>query len=271
MNWPSASDPIYLANPVEQNARKGFYGVSSVPWNQIDGVIHSSSFQSSYDTRMAVPCHLSILTCRNGTAESGTVSIRLIAEQDLGLNSLRLFATLMESGIPGTGYWSGSTFDYAFRDNLFGVSGPTVAFSAPYPDTLFFETPYTVSPGWTAANLSLATFVQEYSTSDKEVANSRLDNFLGLPTGIGDQGVPAVGTDLAVYPNPSGGTFTVDVPDAAMTAGTVTVFDVSGRTIFEGTAADLPMEITVAQTGLYLVRLATSDGTSVSRTVAVVR
>jgi hypothetical protein len=251
VNWPSSSDPVYLANPTEQNARKTCYNVTSVPWTEFDGVIHSSNYLSSYNTRMAVPSYLDIAVCRNGSTSTGDVSIRLVAEQDLGLTSLRLFTTLVQDDAPGAGYWSGSSFPYAFRDNLFGVVGPTVVFSAPYPDTLFFETPYTLDPGWTPANMYLITFVQQYAT------------------GLEDS--PAVGSRaLAVYPNPSGGLFSIEATLPEGISGSVRVYDLAGRTVFEGDASQAPLQISVAQPGIYLVRLVTDDGASLERSVAVV-
>ncbi len=38
MNWPVANgDPMYLHNPVDNNARRSYYGVNSIPWVAIDG------------------------------------------------------------------------------------------------------------------------------------------------------------------------------------------------------------------------------------------
>lgn len=37
MSWPLANDPMYLNNPDDNNARRGVYGVNSIPWAVIDG------------------------------------------------------------------------------------------------------------------------------------------------------------------------------------------------------------------------------------------
>ncbi len=260
VSWPSPSDPIYLANTTEQNARKSLYGVNSVPWTQFDGVIHSSSYLTAYNNRMAVPCHLDILACRNGGTSSGIVSIRLIAEQDLGMTSTRAFAILLEDDVPGAGYWSSSTFPYAFRDNLMGVAGTVVEFSAPYPDTVFVEVPYNLSPSWVATNLYLATFVQAYSSSDKEVANSRFDNFLGLPQGMED-GAPGAGaTSVTAEPNPSIGLFTVSASMPEGVSGLVTIFDMAGRELASFDASALPVQVAAPGPGVYFARLSTSSG-----------
>lgn len=38
MSWPSASDPMYLHNTTDNDARKGVYSVSSVPHTVVDGI-----------------------------------------------------------------------------------------------------------------------------------------------------------------------------------------------------------------------------------------
>jgi len=38
VNWPSATDPMYLVNAADNMTRCGFYGVNSVPWILVDGV-----------------------------------------------------------------------------------------------------------------------------------------------------------------------------------------------------------------------------------------
>ncbi|NLP05938.1 hypothetical protein GX411_08310 [Candidatus Fermentibacteria bacterium] len=161
-NWPSATDPIYLANPTEQQARWGFYGVNAVPTIKVDGIVNGyPGIEAAYNSRKNVPCYLDIFACRNPSSgmDNGTVSIRLIAEQDLGAGAtMRLFATLVEDDVTGAGYWAGSVFEQAFRDNLFGPAGPVVAFSAPYPDTLFFQADYVINPAWNESNLSLVVF-----------------------------------------------------------------------------------------------------------------
>lgn len=37
MSWPAANDPMYLNNTTDNNARRGVYGVNSIPWAVIDG------------------------------------------------------------------------------------------------------------------------------------------------------------------------------------------------------------------------------------------
>ncbi len=275
VNWPGSNDPIYLANTPEQNARKGFYGINSVPTIKFDGVItsptSSSGLTNSFNTRSSVPCYLEIFVARNGDDETGTVSVGLVAEQDLGAQTtLRLFATLVEDDIPGSGYWAGSTFEQAFRDNLFGPAGPIVTFSGPYPDTLYFEADYDITE-WVNDNLYLVTFVQEYGADDKEVMNASYDKFMDLTTGI--EGTSPAPTEpvLTIGPCPSAGSFTVQAAFAGTEQANIVVYDISGHTVgtetvFSGSRVDFSAE----ETGIYFVRLTTNDGISVTESIVVI-
>ena len=275
VNWPGPNDPIYLANTPEQNARKGFYGINSVPTIKFDGVItsptSSSGLTNSFNTRSAVPSYLDIFVARNGDDETGTVSIGLVAEQDLGAQTtLRLFATLVEDDIPGSGYWAGSFFEQAFRDNLFGPAGPVVEFSGPYPDTLYFEADYDITE-WVNDNLYLVTFVQEYGADDKEVMNASYEKFMDLTTGIAGTSPEPVNPVLTAGPCPSTGNFSVAVTFDGREPASITVFDISGHTVetkivFSGSSVDF----TANESGIYFIRLTTKDGASVTKSIAVI-
>lgn len=276
VSWPSGNDPIYLANPTEQNARKSFYGVNAVPWIQFDGVIKASTsapgLNNAFNNRIDVPTNLSIFVARNGDDQTGTVSVGLVAEDEIETSApMRLFATVVEDEVPGTGYWAGDYFYQAFRDNLFGVAGPVVEFTGPYPDTVYFEAEYDISE-WVADNLHLATFVQEYTSSDKEVINARYDKFMDLQTGIEEGWLMPESPQIVLGPNPSSGPITVTpmLPEGA--TGTVSVYDLYGRRVAAGGAVNgVPEGFDLADSGVYLVRLTTDSGAAVSRTVAVIR
>lgn len=263
-NWPSATDPIYLANPTEQQARWGFYGVNAVPTIKVDGIVNGyPGIEAAYNSRKDVPCYLDIFACRNPSSgmDNGVVSIRLIAEQDLGANAtMRLFATLVEDDVPGAGYWSGSVFEQAFRDNLFGPAGPVVAFSAPYPDTLFFQADYVINPAWNQNNLNLAVFVQEYASApNKEVMNSAYYDFLGMPTGI-EGGQPQGGFEVSIAANPCRGAVRLVTGACGQSTGTATLYDTAGRVVSR--TVFTPGNETTLETreaGLYLLRVEVGD------------
>lgn len=47
VDWPQATDPMHLLNRVDNNTRRGFYAVSSVPWVEINGATFNTNLGSS--------------------------------------------------------------------------------------------------------------------------------------------------------------------------------------------------------------------------------
>lgn len=257
VSWPDPYDPVYLANTAEQNERRGFYGITWIPSVRIDGVAEGyPDLESAFFGRIFVPAHISIFAARNGDSQTGSISIGVVAEQ-APENSveMRLFATIVENGVPGTGYWEGGQFRQAFRDNLFGLVGPVVDFSPPYPDTIYYEAVYDVSE-WEADSLHLAAFVQEYGTSERYVMNAFYEPFLGLGTGITEGAAPEGSLLLSVSPSPTAGPVLVRARAPAGKTGRVGVFDLAGRMLrswdFSGR---LEATFTPPEAGVYLVRL----------------
>ncbi len=275
VNWPAANDPIYLANPTEQNVRKAQYGVSGVPYFKMDGIlnVNANSLQTPFNQRVAVPAIIAIDVARNGDETSGTFSFRIIAEQDPEWTvAMNLWPIIVENNIPGVGYWSGSVFEQAFRDNVLGYYGEELVFEGPYPDTIFTEAVYEVASSWDVNELYLATFVQcTYQASLHEVENCHWAKLLDIETGIGD-GEWGNSDDLflSIGPNPSSGAFNISAVLPGNSTGTVEVFNLAGRVITSGSATEM-QSVSVDEAGIYLVRLSTSDGLSVTESVAVIR
>ncbi len=272
VSWPSAGDPIYTANPSEQNARKAIYGVSSVPTLKIDGVLTPNAYglENAFNTRAAVPTYLNIYVVRNGDNQTGTIGIRLIAEQDLQAQAnMRLFSVIVEDNVPGVGYWAGSVFLQAFRDNLTAYPyGDLVTFEEPYPDTLYFEFDYDIT-AWVNDELHLTTLVQQLGPSTKEVMNSHYAKFMDLQTGIAE-GIPVSEPILQVGPNPCSGSIVVQSQLPAGVEGTLSLFDLNGRMIDTATAGGVDT-FGVDESGIYFVRLVTDTGVHVTEQVTVLR
>ncbi len=275
VNWPSSTDPVYLANPTEQHARWSFYNVSGVPTIKVDGIVSGyPGIQSAFDNRMNVPCYLDIYVAKNPGSDSlsGEIGIRLIAEQDLGAAAaLRVFSIIVEDNVTGAGYWAGSEFQQAFRDNLFGTIGPVVSFEAPYPDTVFVTAPYTINSSWDPDELYLVTFVQEYAGApNKEVMNAHFAKFFEIETGIGEAAGGASDPVMSVV-NPSRGFLSIDLELPSGSGGLLQVYDLGGRIVAERTvegSSDLSIDLA---TGMYLVRFADSAGNFETAQAVVMR
>ncbi len=275
VNWPSPTDPIYLANPTEQTVRKAQYGVSSVPYFKLDGIINGSSFnlQSIFDSRAAVPAIIEIKVARNGDESSGTISIMIVAEENPEWTvPMMVWPILVEDNIPGAGYWSGSVFEQAFRDNLLGYYGEEISFEGPYPDTIYVDADYEIDSAWDVNELHLATFVQcAYQYQVHEVENAHYAKFLDLQMGL-EEGLWNGWQEpvLSVGPNPSSGTFAINAFVPENCSGTVEVFSLAGRKVASGSIEEMH-SVTVDESGVYIVRLRSNEGLAVTESVAVVR
>ncbi len=275
VNWPSGSDPIYLANPTEQRARWTFYNVTGVPTIKVDGILSGyPNIQAAFNSRSAVPCHLDIHVARNPiSGTTGEISIRMIAEQDLqAAATLRVFAILVEDNVPGAGLWAGSEFMQAFRDNLFGTAGSEVSFSAPYPDTVYASAQYSLNPDWNVNELRLVTFVQEYAGApNKEVMNAHFADFLDLQTGIGECPSEEIEGAVMSVVNPSRGFLSIALELPSGSAGHLQVYDLGGRIVAEravGCSSDIGIDL---DTGMYLVRFSCDDGSVTTAQAVVMR
>ncbi len=275
VSWPSSNDPIYLANPTEQTVRKAQYGVNSVPYFKMDGILNVSAgnLQTPFNQRVAIPAIIAIDVARNGDAVSGIITFRIIAEEDPQWTvPMNLWPIIVEDNIPGAGYWSNSVFEQAFRDNLLGYYGEELVFEGPYPDTIFTEAEYSIPSTWDVNELHLATFVQcAYQANQHEVENCNWVKLLDIEMGIDDtEWNSSNDLFLSVGPNPSNGAFSISTVLPGNSIGTVEVFNLAGRVVASGSTAEM-QSVNIDESGIYLVRLSTSDGMSVTESVAVIR
>ena len=271
--WPGSNDPIYNQNNYEQWHRVQLYGVNSVPWIQFDGVIKASTSGSglinAFNNRIAVPSFLEIQVANSTSGGAGSIIITLIAEQDLGGDDIFCNAVLVESNIPGAGYWSNSVFEQAFRDELFGPAGESITFGPTYPDTLELIIDYDTGT-FDFEYVELAVFVQNHGSS-KEVYNAWFD-YLGAVVGIeeGESGASDGGIQLEVYPNPSIGNFTISVLNLPESTGELNIYDISGRCIVTRTIEErIYTDFNLNTSGVYFAEVISGTAVTIDRIVVL--
>ena len=267
--WPGA-DPIYNANPTEQRARIEFYNISGVPSLKIDGILPAgaNNLQARFDIRAAIPCYLSIDVSKSCTDEEGTIFIALTAEQQLTSQVIKLQAILVEDEVPGTGYWSSSAFEQAFRDNIISANGQIIDFGSTYPSTLYFEFPFSTA-GFVEENMSLVVFVQ--NTTIKEVYNASYHSVSDIPVNTGIESCSADELTISVTPSPSSGTFSVAHSGLENTRGSFSIFDLSGRQLQTTAIAGIQTQFSISNPGIYLVVMKSEDGRAASRRIVITR
>jgi hypothetical protein len=172
-SWPG-TDPMYSANPAENNAMVGVYGVTGVPSMIMDGtnlggptnVTEQRLFSSIAD---GSPIRLRVEETGT-TSRNVTVHIDGIAAPPSGSHILRVL--VLEDPInyaspPGSN--GERDFPNVFRQTLGGTAGTAVTLPAA-GSSISFPFSYTVSGSWNESNVFVVAYVQ--NTTTREVLNS---------------------------------------------------------------------------------------------------
>jgi hypothetical protein len=180
MSWPSATDPFYLANTADNNARRTYYNVNATPSMFCDGaaVANWATIQTTMQSRMGVPSPLwmDLVASVNGTTLN--VTARCVANTAIGAGHvIQMMLLDRYTNLPASP--NGQPHHY---HSLLKIA-PTAsgqAFTANPGDTVQYSTTFTLSPSWSVANLDITAFVQ--NNSSKEILQSRCEQVpLNMP------------------------------------------------------------------------------------------
>jgi hypothetical protein len=170
MSWPSGSDPWYLANPTDNNARRSYYGVNATPTMKCDGYSASwTAIQSAIQSRLAVPSPLWMDLNGSVNGQTLNVTCRVVANTNISGNYAIQF-TLLER------------YRYLQSPNgqphhyhpllAFAPSASGQSFSAVANDTATYTASFSLNSAWSLDNLDFAAFVQNNTT--KEILQAAL-------------------------------------------------------------------------------------------------
>ena len=228
-----------------------------------------SGLTGYYNTRMAVPCYLDITVTpvAGASPTSGTLTFSLAT--DMGLDTdAKLHAIINECGIPGTGTYAGSEFNYALRWNMGGANGADVTFGSS-SETVNINLDYTIDSGWDWNELYLTTFVQSNATD--EVLNSHMIKMTDLiSTGIAETATGSVATPNFTVESPAYGAISFHSTSISGT-GTMSLFSVDGRLVESIDVQNGYGLLSPENAGVYILRLETANGFAASRTVVVIK
>lgn len=255
----SSSDPVYQGNPEHHNARRAYYGISGYPTIMLDGFYDVWPYEALSDfylIRVNTPCALEVqvIPSENSTEYAGTISFYLSTESGLDTDA-RIHAMISESGIPGTGTYSGWFFNYGLRWNLFGAYGEPLTFGSS-PEVVEMSADYSIDPSWDWNQLYLTTFVQCDST--REVMNSHMIKMSDLVcTGIGGYEWSVPEEPIILHSNPASGAIRFTTPGREPPVE-VRLYNLQG-TLIE-VAQTGRGSFTPACSGVYLLRLSFRNG-----------
>lgn len=188
MNWPApGNDPMYLYNPGDNNSRRSFYGVNSIPQAQMDGIINiqpaynQGTLQSYFTSRTNILSPVTVIVTENIAGNTVTVRATIYCELMLANPNTTLHFVVKEKHIhysspPGT---NGETDFYdVMRKMLPNGSGTPLTL---YPgQTYVIEKTYNMDPVWQANQIEPVVFLQ--TGSEVLAAATKTNNFTLIPT-----------------------------------------------------------------------------------------
>ncbi len=196
VSWPAGNDPFYTANSAENDARRSYYGVNSVPCVYCDG--EKVNFQTSYytdlktevDARLAIPSKLKIdVTGSLGTG-TGSIDVHIEALDTISASNLRARILILESNISYNAPNGETNHRFTVRDMVDNANGVSVSLSN-QGDTADISKNFNIGGSWKEEEMTAVVFVQSDTT--KEVLQSKV-HFFGL------NAAPVITID-----NPTGG------------------------------------------------------------------
>ncbi|MCU0420601.1 MAG: PKD domain-containing protein [Cyclobacteriaceae bacterium] len=265
-------DAFNALNPMDNNARSAFYGITSALQNQsliprgyIDG-FSQGNFSANWDNeylelQSLVSSPVTITLTDNTTNENALggqvkVSAKVRALESISatpLRSYRLFIVVVEKQVGSNGFVMRKMLP-----NAAGVPIPnkSAAFVLDENDEFEFVTDLTSISGFVdASQLAFVAFVQDINS--KDVLQSAALDF--AQTLVSVTGREEIGPSISLYPNPADRELTIELPSAVSKTTGVQLVDQLGRVAFSGSFAPGEGKKTIdtspAAGGLYFVQI----------------
>lgn len=250
VNWPSDSDPIYLSNPTDNEARTAFYEVTGVPHVVIDGNHFSGTpnqlNQNIIDLLLSLESPIELQLDFEVDEEGHTLYTHVTGQSAMSFSNLRLFVGIIEKKVH---------FD----------SAPN-----PYEECVFFNVMNRLLPdasGQTIEHLASnepfdyrysCTLDHVYDLEQQDViawiqASNGGKTVLQSCKGRGHHGLDENDHNTpCIYPNPTTGQIFIksQVPQK------VSIFNLKGQCVFESCCLDMiRLNLRDFGTGLYIIKV----------------
>ena len=248
-HWPLATDPMYLSNAADIDARTGFYNVATVPTTILDGNRYYSApsgiNQNIINQLLNIPPRFEMRIGSEIQPVDNMITIRVEGEALSSVGGdLRLFVALVErethfDAPPGT---NGETdFHYVLKEFLTDASGLDLG-SLEMGDKFdyTFDSKSTDNQG--IENLSTIAWIQNCNTH--EVYQACKHHLASASVN------ESVENGIHVYPNPTDGIVNI------MTGGRkVTLYNMLGQCVFESKGEDfVSLDLKPFGSGIYAIK-----------------
>lgn len=176
MSWPSpGNDPMYWINPVDNDARRVYYGVNSIPDWYFDGILNvapnggQAPLQAAYNQRTNIlsPVSIVLLETINGT--NVNVKVDIYCEGLISSPNVTVHMAAIEKVVYYNGTNGESNFTYVMRKMYPNGSGTVVTLLPGKKVSLEYN--YEMNASWNPSLIKNLVFLQ---ASNKEILNSAI-------------------------------------------------------------------------------------------------
>ncbi|MFH1278158.1 MAG: FlgD immunoglobulin-like domain containing protein [Candidatus Eisenbacteria bacterium] len=235
VSWPLPSDPFYLANTLDSNARVSYYGVGYVPTFRFEGMFlkDPSNFltyaqwyayvESTLDSLYNVPRpEFRINFSQYVDGAWIRTNFDIIAEQGVSGDYRITMAVVEDSAYSGP-----NLFRFVMRDYVPNAYGMLATMTT--GDSLHYEWPYRNTSG--ATDITTMVFVQR--VSDNQILQAISVPPFGTTTGIGSGEAPLRVVLAPNAPNPFNPATTIGYTLDRARPVRLAVYDQAGRLVSE--------------------------------------
>jgi hypothetical protein len=293
--WPSGSDPMYAANPLQAQYLHGMTPttVNGVPTPYLDNYLDvwtldfatwEDGIQQAYGLSSQLPSPLTMDLGYNNV--TGEVEVFVDVENPLMPGGdYRLFVAITEDGVQATGPNGEPVHNQTFRKLYPGEGGLPLGGDKALS---MYSVPVDVDPSWTFEQLRAVAWVQEYPGGIVLNAATRFmsEGVVGIDDDFADDidqdSLPTLATKVSgAYPNPFNPMTTVKFSVAREQHVKLSVFNMNGQrvaTLTDGVfaAGEYPVQWNGTDSagrgvasGNYIVHMVSEDGVSTSKIMLV--
>ncbi len=183
-NFPSPSDPFYLANKIDCNSRISYYNVFFAPTTIVDGIetpisTDSLSIMAAIDSRLTKPLRfmMDVSSRVVGSEYLITVTLKVLNGSGIDFSNTVLHTVVTETDIefstpPGS---NGETeFFDVMRAMLPSNAGESLS-GISLTDEVVFQRQTTINSGWVVNKLNTVAFIQNVVTKEIYQAGSTFE------------------------------------------------------------------------------------------------
>ena len=276
------NDPMFLGNITENNARRTYYSLSSVPSVVMDGNAYSGTAngisQAGLDQQIAKSGLFDISLEESKTNNDVSIHLKTTCLVPFTGVDVKAFVVILENPVHFSSAPAPSTksdFSWVMRKILPGSSGTTLGSPVVGQENSFVYS-FLADPAlYDTSNLRTLIFLQDNNSKEilqvflgKDTTGSNIDS----TTGMIKTNTIQNDFDFVLFPNPAVSQFSICNFDYKITS--IDVFSILGENVFfSHSAINIKQVETInlsnQPTGLYFVKVSTGDQVKVKKLLLV--